>query len=95
MERIRVSEKFIKFPKMWQVCLAEQRADASTYRVALYLLDRATFAGHVPLGNRALERQGVSRYGKWRALKVLGRIGLIAVERRKGRPPLVKVRWRR
>ena len=87
--------KYVKFPKMWVDCLAEQRADASTYRVALYLLDQANFCEHVPLGNRVLEKRGVSRSGKLRALDLLSRAGLVAIERRRGRPPLVKVRWTR
>jgi hypothetical protein len=89
-----VSGKFIKVPKMWEVCLAEHGAEASTYRVALYLLDRANFAEQVPLSTAALKRRGVSRASKWRALKQLRQAGLIAVEHRRGRPPLVKVRWR-
>ena len=88
-----MSYKFIKFPKMWQACLAEKCADGSTYRVALYLLDRAAFSEHVPLGNAALKRRGVSQRSKWRALQQLRQAGLIAVENRQGRPPLVKVRW--
>jgi hypothetical protein len=59
-----VMYKFVKFPKMWQVCLEEKRADGSAYRVALYLLDNV-----VPLGNRVLEKHGVSRASKWRALE--------------------------
>jgi hypothetical protein len=90
-----MSRKFVKFPKMWQVVLAEKQAEGSTYRVALYLLNEATFAQHVPLGNRVLEKHGVNRWAKWRALEVLRQAGLIAVEARRGRPPLVKVRWTR
>jgi hypothetical protein len=89
-----MSGKFVKFPKLWQTCLAEQHADGSTYRVALYLLDKATFSEHVPLGNRVLEKQGVSRASKWRALKLLRRAG-IAVEGHKGRVPRVRVRLTR
>ena len=44
--------KFVKFPRMWQVCLAEQGAGGSTYRLALYLLDRAAFSENVPLGTK-------------------------------------------
>ena len=90
-----MSSKFVMFPKMWQTCLAEQHADGSTYRVALYLLDRASFSEHVPLGNRVLEKQGVSRASKWRALRLLRRAGLIAVDDHKGRVPRVRVRWTR
>ena len=89
-----MSRKFIKVPKMWEMCLAERGADGSTYRVALYLLDRANFAEHVPLSTAALRKRGVSQRSKWRALEQIAQAGLVAVERRRGRPPLVKVRWR-
>ena len=85
--------KFIKFPTIWRDTLAAIRADSSTYRVALYLLDRAAWADHVSLGNRVLEKHGISRRSKWRALERLRRGGLVVVERRRGRPPLVKVRF--
>ena len=91
---VSVSRKFVKFPKMWEVCLAERGADGSTYRVALYLLDRGNFAEHVPLSTAALKKRGVSRASKWRAVEQFRQAGLIAVEGHKGRLPLVKVRWR-
>ena len=88
-----MGQKFVKVPKMWQVCLAEKRAGASTYRLALYLLDKSTFSEEVPLRNGALKGQGVGRRTKWRALEQFRQFGLIAVETRPGKPPLVKVRW--
>jgi hypothetical protein len=88
-----MSRKFIKVPKMWEVVLAEKRADGSVYRVALYLLDRATWSEHVTLGNGALKKRGVSRWAKWRALEALRKTGLIAVEHRRGKTPLIKVRF--
>ena len=90
-----MSHKFVKFPKMWRVCLAEMRASGSEYRVALFLLDQATWSEYVPIGNQTVEKHGVSRAGKWRALERFRRKGLIAVEERPGRPPKVKVRWAR
>lgn len=87
--------KFTKFPMIWRDTLAEIGADAATYRVALYLLDRAAWVQKVPLGNRVLERHGVNRWAKWRALKRLREVGLIAVESRRGRAPLVTVRFTR
>ena len=87
--------KFIKFPSIWQDTLVKVDADATTYRVALHLLDRAAWGQNVPLGNRVLEKHGVSRWSKWRALKRLREAGLIAVESRRGRPPLIKVRFTR
>jgi hypothetical protein len=80
-----MSPKYTKFPKMWQLCLADKRADGSTYRVALYLLDKACFSEKVPLGNRVLAKHGVSRASKWRALEELRRAGLITVEDRRGK----------
>jgi hypothetical protein len=88
-----MSQKFVKFPKMWRECLAEAQADGSAYRVALYLLDKVGFVNPVPLGNRILAKHGVSRYSKWRALELLRTAGLIAVEERRGKAPLVKVQW--
>jgi hypothetical protein len=55
-----MSQKFVKFPKMWRECLAEAHADGSAYRVALYLLDKVGFVNPVPLGNRVLAKHGVS-----------------------------------
>jgi hypothetical protein len=90
-----MSRKFVKVPRMWQIRLGEIRADGSTYRVALYLLERAAWSEQVPLGNRVLKKHGANRWAKWRALEKLRRAGLIAVEARQGRAPLVKVRWTR
>jgi len=90
-----MAHKFIKFPVIWQETLAKAKADGNTYRVALYLLDRAAWGQDVPLGNRVLEKAGVSRWGRWRALERLRKAGLVAVENRRGRPPLVKVRFTR
>jgi hypothetical protein len=43
----------------------------------------------IPLANRALAKMGVDRYTKYRALDCLERAGLIRVERRGRRSPLV------
>jgi hypothetical protein len=43
----------------------------------------------VPLANRTLADMGVSRYVKYRALQSLERAGLIRVEHRRRRSPLV------
>jgi hypothetical protein len=90
-----MNRKFVKVPKMWQVRLGEIQANGSTYRVALYLLDRATWGEQVPLGNRVLEKHGVNRRAKWRALETLRQAGLVAVEHRPRRNPIVRVRWTR
>jgi hypothetical protein len=78
---------------MWQVCLAEIRADATTYRVALHLLDKAAFSNPVTLSNQGLAKCNVSRASKWRALETLRQAGLVAISERAGKSPLVTVRW--
>jgi hypothetical protein len=85
--------KFTKFPKMWGQQLAEIHANGCTYRVALYLLDRANFSKQVILSTSAMRRLGVSRNGKRGALDQLRRAGLVAVEERPDKNPIVTVRW--
>ena len=75
--------KYVKFPRMWEACLAKRGTLVSTYRVALYLLDQAHFAEHVPLSTAALKKRGVSQRSKWRALEQLRQAGLIAVEHKR------------
>jgi hypothetical protein len=85
--------KFTKFPKMWSQQLAGIHANGCTYCVALYLLDRASFSKQVILSTSAMRRLGVSRNGKRGALDQLRRAGLIAVEERPDKNPIVTVRW--
>ena len=85
--------KFTKFPKLWLVRLAETRANACAYRVALYLLDRACWSRQVTLSTATMRKLGVSRNGKRGALRQLRRAGLIAVEERLRKSPIVTVRF--
>jgi hypothetical protein len=85
--------KFTKFPKMWAQQLAVIHANGCAYRVALYLLGRASFNKQVILSTSAMRRLGVSRNGKRAALNQLRRVGLIAVEERQDKNPIVTVRW--
>ena len=85
--------KFVKVPKMWQVRLAETRAEGSTYRVALFLLDQASFSPQVTLSTARMRKLGVSRNGKRGALQQLRQAGLIAVEERANKNPIITVRW--
>ena len=73
--------------------MAEARASACAYRVALYLLDRACWSRQVKLSTAAMRKLGVSRNGKRRALQQLRRSGLIAVEERPSKSPIVTVRF--
>ena len=85
--------KFTKFPKLWRVRLAETRANGCAYRVALYLLDRACWSRQVTLSTATMRKLGVSRYGKRSALNQLRRAGLVAVEERPSKSPIVTVRF--
>ena len=91
---ISTRHKFIKFPLEWAIQLASAKADGSTYRIALYLLQEKWRSGRarVKLANGVLEQQGVNRWAKYRALNELGRLGLISTERRGRRSPFVKVK---
>jgi DNA-binding MarR family transcriptional regulator len=81
---------FIKVPLDW----AEQATKAISAPkafVVLWLLYRAWKSGSptVPLSNRQLEVRGVHRKTKHRALKELEAAGLIKLDRRRGRAPVV------
>jgi hypothetical protein len=88
---------FIKFPCIWQEQLAAIQASASTYRVALHLLDKARRSAvrplSVTLANTGLRAAGVGRRGKAVALRELCKAGLIGVEQRPSRSPVVTLRF--
>jgi hypothetical protein len=88
-----MKSKFVKFPKMWRVRLAEIRAGGCAYRVALYLLDRACWSRQVILSTATMRRLGVSRNGKRSAIRQLREAGLVAVEERPRKSPIVTVRF--
>ena len=90
--------RFVKFPRMWWECLAKARASGSVYRVAIYLLYEAirskTFRSEPPvvkLSNAVMKRWGVGREGKVAALQALRTAGLVRVEERPKKSPLVTV----
>ena len=85
--------RFTKVPDVWFQCLADIRADGCTYRVALYLLREARWGQFVTLSSAALQKLGVSRNGKRSALRQLREVGLVAVEERPNKNPVVKVKW--
>jgi hypothetical protein len=81
---------FIKVPWVWFERLAG--AHGQTYRLALYLLYLYWKDGSgrsVKLPNVGLRDVGISRQSKWRRLTDLEHLGLIKVERRPRRSPLV------
>jgi DNA-binding MarR family transcriptional regulator len=89
---LRRRKHFVQFPLPWVERLAGS-SSAGTYRVALHLLYRHWKNGGQPfsLGNQTLEKEGVDRYAKWRALDELEQLGLISIERRPRRSPRITV----
>ena len=82
---------FISVPMAWFERLAG--ASGQTYRTALYLL-YLHWRGRgepIQLANGLLKIDGVSRYSKWRALDELERRGLITIERRPRRSPIIRL----
>jgi hypothetical protein len=92
-----VKGKFVQFPQMWEEQLAKVRAGGCAYRVALYLLKRARWQSpgnrQITLSTTTLRKLGVSRDGKRSALQQLRRAGLIRVEERPKKSPIVTVRF--
>ena len=85
----RRRRRFVMFPQLWIERLAEARHIA-TYRVALRVLQRhGQCRGRpFPLPNNI---EGVGRWAKWAALSELEQLGLIRLERRNRKSPLVTV----
>jgi hypothetical protein len=85
-----VKDKFVKVPLWW----AEQAARAvnsSQMFVCIWLL-RLAWEKHsttFPLANAGLAKWGISREAKRRALASLEKAGLISVQRRAKRSPIV------
>jgi len=86
---------FIKMPVVWEETLGGAGASGSTYRVALLLLYMAWKSGTcvVKLTNVALAKKGVGRKGKAAALLVLRKVGLVTVEERPRKSPIVTLRF--
>ena len=85
-------EQFIMVPCAWIEKLAKSRS-ANTYRVALNLLylHWKDNGDPIKLANGMLAMSGVTRFSKWRALRQLERAGLIKIERRPRRSPVIVV----
>jgi hypothetical protein len=86
----RRRQQFVMVPWTWIEKLATARYVA-TYRVALHVLYRHWKGQGEPftLSNGAMLMEGVARGTKWRALRELERLGLIAIERRPRKSPRI------
>ena len=89
-------QHFVRVPWTWVEPLADAHHIA-TYRVALHLLYQHWKTGGqtIALANGSLAMEGVTRRRKWEALGELERLGLITVDRRPRRSPLVTVLMQR
>jgi hypothetical protein len=87
---------FIGVPYTWDYRLRVAQASGATYVLAHYIL-RRDWEGDtnpVKVTNKAMERLGLSRRSKWRALHQLEALGLIRVQKRHGKNPVVTIRVR-
>jgi hypothetical protein len=86
----RRRRQFVMVPWIWIEKLGTARYVA-TYRVALHVLYRHWRGRGEPftLSNGMVAIEGVSRWQKWRGLRELERLGLIAIERRPRRSPRI------
>jgi hypothetical protein len=82
-------EHFAMLPMGWFEKL--QGAAGQTYRLAWYLLYMHWKGNGQPikLANGMLLIDGISRYSKWKGLSDLERRGLIVIERRPNRSPMI------
>jgi hypothetical protein len=85
--------QFIKFPWTWATAL-QSATRVSTFKLALLLLYESWRMGGRPivLSNILSQAEGLSRRSKWNALAELEALGLIRVERRKRRSPVLVLR---
>jgi hypothetical protein len=85
-------EQFVMVPWTWIERLNRARA-VSTYRVAFHILHKHWKKHGRPfvLGNRAMAEDGITRYRKRDALRELEELGLIQVERRVRKSPVIAV----
>jgi hypothetical protein len=83
-------QQFVQVPWTWLERLAQSQS-ANTYRVAhtLLFIHWKAKGGPIKLANGMLAMDGVSRYAKRRALAELERFGLITINRRQRKSPIV------
>jgi hypothetical protein len=83
-------QQFVQVPWTWLERLAQSKS-ANTYRVAITLLFLHWKANGDPvkLANGMLGMDGVSRFAKHRALAELEQFGLITINRRQRKSPIV------
>ena len=94
--RQRSVETFARIPHDRGLALSHQNLSGAAWAL-LIVLDRLILEGRgrnpVKLTHRCLKTAGVSRWTAKRALRSLERAGVVSVEHRRGRAPLVTHLW--
>jgi hypothetical protein len=87
-------EQFVMVPMAWHDALKNPLATGLTVLLAIYLchLDWKNHGKPFKLPNGMLEYDGVCRQTKWRVLRELERRGLISVECRSKKSPIIHMR---
>ena len=90
VQRRRPSEPFVKVPMQW-AAKAAKATKTTKALVWVWLLHKSWKAKSTtfPLPNGKLKNDGVTRFMKCRALRELEAAGLITVEWRHGKTPIV------
>jgi hypothetical protein len=85
-------QQFVKVRWAWIERLCKARR-ASTLKVALFILhlDWKHHGRPFALGNHAMAEDGISRYQKRDALRELEQLGLISIQRRRRKSPLITI----
>jgi hypothetical protein len=80
---------FVKLPWTWAEALSGASGKTWELVVQLLYLHWKGKGAPIKLANGMLENDGIDRFAKWRALKELERRGLVTIERRHARSPLI------
>jgi hypothetical protein len=83
--------EFVKLPAVWANKLRGQNGRVYEVAIQLLFLNFKSYKRSFKLTNLAVERLTMSRWAKLRALKKLEQLGLISVEWRVGKAPLVTI----
>jgi hypothetical protein len=86
-------EKFLKGPIPWRWIITAARLPGKSLHIGigLWFLAGVTRSRTVKLSNMLLKLLGVTRFSKARGLLELERAGLIRIDRRQGKNPLVTI----
>jgi hypothetical protein len=80
---------FVIFPDFWRRRLVDARATVVAYQLALALLEAARWKSSITVTSAMARASGVGLRGKKSAIRQLERAGLVNVERRARRNPIV------